>query len=425
MNNNEISKNIQAEVEEWNSYLTYLVVFLSVISFFYIFIVTYRVFIPNEIANYLLGIQVQDLYYISAIAGIGSLLAIFFKRLSDHPYFGRKKSTIIFAISMYALASINIFIYNLILNTIVLTITNMLTISNTSIIVSEEVPAKYRGRAAGIISASGMSSSLLASFLATQFFIWPEHSWQLFFILITIPGMIIVLIMGFKIKETRRFLLTKDNNTKGKQVNFREVFERKNIRPLILISLIIFLTYWIFMTIKSYFKPYMLELGFSNLDIGIMGMLSYPGSMIGYFSSGYLSDHFGRKGTICFGVSVYFIGTLFFLFSNQFWIMLIGALIVNLTWGIFYTTCELLSTEFFNTKIRATAQGVIFFFGSTSIVLGGLIMAPISKIFGWQNLFFWIGTFSIICVIITVLLLPETKGRVLEEIIITEINGGI
>jgi len=48
------------ETEEWNQYLTYLVLFLSVLSFFFIFIITYRVFIPNEIATYLLAIPVQD-----------------------------------------------------------------------------------------------------------------------------------------------------------------------------------------------------------------------------------------------------------------------------------------------------------------------------------------------------------------------------
>ena len=416
--NEEFSNN---EREEWNQYLTYLVIFLSVLSFFYIFIITYRIFITNETATYLLAIPVQDLYYVSAIAGIGSLLSIFSKRLADHPYFGRKKSTIIFAIGFYTLATLNIFIYNLILNTIILTITNILAINNTSIIIAEEVPAKYRGRAAGIIQAVAMSSSVLAAFLATQFNLWPEHSWQIFFVVITIPGIIIILLMGIKFRETKRFLISKAQNEKNNQPSFREVFKKHNIKPLILISVIIFFMYWIFMTIKSYFKPYMLELGFSNFDIGIMGMLSYPGSMIGYFSSGYLSDHFGRKATIIFGLSVYFFGSLFFLFTNQFWLMYLGAFIINMTWGIFYTTAELLSAEFFDTRIRGTAQGVVFLFGTSSMIFGGLLMAPISKLFGWQNLFFWIGTLSLIIIIIITILLPETRGKVLEEIVETEI----
>ena len=425
MKKNQNDELMNKEIEEWNHYLTYLVIFLSVLSFFYIFIITYRVFITNETAIYLLAIPVQDLYYVGAIAGIGSLLAIFCKRLSDHPYFGRKRATIIFAISFYILATLNIFIYNLILNIIILMITNLVAISNTSMIIAEEVPAKYRGRSAGIVQAVGMSSSVLAAFLATQFYLWPEHAWQIFFVIITIPGIIIVLLMGIKFKETKRFLISKGQNKENNIPSFKDVFKKQNMRPLILISLIIFFVYWIFMTIKSYFKPYMLELGFSNFDIGIMGMLSYPGSMIGYFSSGYLSDRFGRKGTIIFGLTLYFFGSLFFLFTNQFWIMYIGSFIINMTWGIYYTTAELLSTEFFDTRIRATAQGIIFLFGTTSMVFGGLLMAPISKLFGWQNLFFWIGTLSLISIIIIVILLPETKGRVLEEIIETEIMGEI
>jgi len=357
----------------------------------------------------------QDLYIFGGITGIGGLFAIFARRLADHPKFGRKYSLLLFLIISFSGAILTFFIYNLILNIIATFIISIFMINTGSLLLAEEVPAKYRGRAAGIVSAVGMSSSIFASFLSTQFYLWPEHAWQHFFLIVMASGIIIIIVMSFWIKETRRFTLIRTENNKTK-VKLHDIFNKKTMKPLILVSLLVFFMSWIYMTIKGYFQPYLVGIGFTYEIIGTLGMIAYPGSIIGYFLSGILSDHLGRRNIIILAMGIYFIGTLSFLFTTHFAFLALGFFLINMTWGIFWTTTELLSVEFFDTNVRGTTQGIAFTFSTVSFVIGGFIMAEICKIFGWFNLFFWLGTLSIFAIVITCFFLPETKGKVLEEI---------
>ncbi|NHI92971.1 MAG: MFS transporter [Candidatus Lokiarchaeota archaeon] len=414
----EIKQN-NLEAESWKPYFTYLTIYLSIFTFFYFFAITYRIFTINEIAAYLLNVNVKDMPFIFGFIGIGTLFVMFTRRIADLPAIGRKKATIIYGVVSLSFYLLSYFMYNVILFILIRLIGVMFAINLSSLIVSEEVPAKYRGRVSGIILGFGMMSSLLASYFSMLFDIFPANTWQLIFLFVNIPGIILIILLGLKMKETRRF-----ESIKGQNKNSRlfGIFTKKNFKPLLLCSLIVLFIGQIFLTIKSYFKPYLLELGYSLQDIGILAIFAYIGSIIGYYASGFLSDHFGRKKAIFISLSIYFVGSIFFLFFIPYYFINIGFFIVNLTFSIFYTTGELLSAEFFPTAERSTAMGWITFFSSIGTIIGSLIITPISYLIGWQGVFLLIGNIGILGVIISIIFLPETKGRVLEEIVYTEID---
>ena len=236
----EVTPNNQLESEEWAPYLTYLIAFLCVVSFFFTFWVVYKGFIMVQFATYLLSISTQDLYLFGGITGIGGFFAIFTRRLADHPKFGRKYSLLLFLIVSFSMAIWSFFIYNLILNVIVTFILSIFMINTGSLLLAEEVPARYRGRAAGIVASVGMSSSIFASFLSTQFYLWPQHAWQHFFLIVMLSGIVILVVMSLWIKETKRFTVLK-NKDKQNKVKLKDIFNKKNMKPLILVSSLVFL----------------------------------------------------------------------------------------------------------------------------------------------------------------------------------------
>jgi len=411
-------KNNQLEAEEWTKYLTFLTIFLSVFTFFFLFSIVYRVFTINEVAEDLLSINVKDLPFLGGIIGFASLLMIFSQRIADIPKIGRKKAILIYGVITLSLSVVSYYTPNVILYISVRFIASIFAINIANIIISEEVPAKYRGRTWGIVLGIGMTSSLMAALLSI-FFDFVVYGWQIMYLFIMIPGIVAIVILSFGMKETRRFISIKDDKNKTSLVS---VLNKKNLKFLALCSILYFFLWLAYFTIKSYFKPYLLELGFTDLDIGFIAFFAYVGSIFGYSLSGFLSDHLGRKITIYIAVGIYFCGTIFFLFFVDFVMIFIGFIIVNSMFSIFWATAIVYMAEFFQTKERSTATGWISFFASFAIIFGNFSITPLSYTIGWGPLFLLLGSIAQVGIIITILFLPETKGRILEEIIDTEIG---
>ena len=411
-------KNNQLEAEEWTRYLTFLTIFLSVFTFFFLFSIVYRVFTINEVAEDLLSINVKDLPFIGGIIGFASLFVIFSQRIADMPQIGRKKAILIYGIITLALSVVSYFTPNVMLYILVRCIASIFAINISNIIISEEVPAKYRGRTWGLVLGIGMSSSLIAALLSIFFDVIP-NGWQIIYLFIMIPGMIAILILSFGMKETRRFASLQGEESK---TSLLSVLNKKNLRFLALCSILYFFLWLAYFTIKSYFKPYLIELGFDALDIGFIAFFAYIGSIIGYTASGFLSDSIGRKPTIAITVGIYFIGSIFFLFFIDFTMIFIGFIIVNTTFSVFWATSVVFMAEFFQTKERSTATGWISFFASAAIIFGNFSITPMSYAIGWGFTFLLLGSIAQVGIVVVMLFLPETKGRILEEIVDTEIK---
>jgi len=415
----QVNNKNNLEVEEWTRYLTFLTIFLSVFTFFFLFSIVYRVFTINEVAEDLLSINVKDLPFLGGIIGFASLLIIFSQRIADIPKIGRKKALLIYGIITLSFSVISYYTPNVVLYIIIRFIASIFALNISNIIISEEVPARFRGRTWGIVLGVGMTSSLVTALLSI-YFNFIVNGWQFFYLVIMIPGIITIIILSLGMKETRRFAsFSKEEN----QTSLTSVLNRKNFKFLFISSILYFFLWLVYFTIKTYFKPYLLELGFNYIDIGFIAFFSYIGSIIGYLSSGFLSDHIGRRPTILITVGIYIIGSIFFLFFTDFIMIFIGFIIVNTTFSVFWATAVVYMAEFFQTKERSTATGWISFFASFAIIFGNFSITPLSYAIGWGPLFFYLGSIALIGIIITVLLLPETKGRILEEIIDTEIGS--
>ena len=289
---------------------------------------------------------------------------------------------------------------------------------------SEEVPARYRGKTIGLYTGIGMSSSILASYLFT-FVGLSMDMWRYIYSTVCLSGLIIIIILWFKIRETNRFVYCKTSNRTHQSIF--QVFQKKYLKILALSGLALFFTDWIYLTIKRYFVIFLKEerasLGFTEQLIGTWLIFIYMGSIIGYYLSGILADHLGRKKSIYINVVLYFIGSLVFLFFWDISLIFIGLFILNLTFAIYRLIVEILAVEFWPTELRGIGSGWAFVITSTSGIIGNFTMFFLVKnLGGWGNMFLVIGTICLIALAIVIYFIPETKQRIVEEIYSTEIE---
>ncbi len=415
------------EQEEWTSYHTFLVIFLSVYNFISLFSIVYTgLVLPAIAATFNIGTPV--IASIFSIIGIGVIFSVFVRRIPDK--IGRKPSMLIISLIYVVNLCLSAIAPELTLYIIFRLISGIFAVNISNIIIAEEMPAHNRAKISGVVVSIGMSSSILASFIATFNML---AYWRHFFLIVNIPGIIAFCILWFKMKETRRYERTKTKKVENHTLF--SIFQKKYIRILLLTSLIMFTSQWIYSGgIKRYFTVFLFEeKGFNPFSfgtfqpfrndffIGFLSMFSYIGSIIGYWLSGYFGDRFGRKKSIYGAASIYLVGNAIFIFGTTEIHFLIGMFIININFAIFSTLNQVMSVEFWPTEQRSTASGWVFVFSSTAGIFGNMIVFYLASTTSWASTFIVLSILPVL-LIIFISFLPETKARVVEEIFETEIE---
>ena len=147
-------------------------------------------------------------------------------------------------------------------------------------------------------------------------------------------------------------------------------------------------------------------------------VIAYAMGTIGSMLSGFLMDRVGRKFTTTFfylmsGAAMYVLFT-----SQQFGAILLGEVIGMFAYQASRTATSALSTELFPTAIRATGYSLcVQVIGQICWALSplaiGLLSRPLGSL-GNAASFFSAG--PLVGVVIVWALVPETRGRTLEEI---------
>lgn len=409
----------ELEATQWTNYHSFLVVYTSIITFFTLFSITFIALVTTNIEESFGWMGGEILIYFG-IMGTGTLFAIVPRFLADR--FGRKPFILLFNV----VASLAIIAANFSYNTPVFVglriVAGIFGVNLSAVIISEEVPARHRGKAIGITTGIGMTSSLLGAYLLTL--AGPKDMWRYLYSFVMLSGMIIISILWFKLRETPRFTYYKSNDHPRQSI--LKPFQRKYLRILMLSSLSLFLTTWIYLTIKYYFRFFFKYERGDFLTEEILGMWLMPifiGSIIGYYSAGYLADKIGRKKSIYITVAIYFIGSLIFLSTWDTTLLFISFFIINFSFAIFRLVVEILAVEYFQTEVRAVGSGWVFTFASIAVIVGNFIMFYlVDALGGWGITFLIIGTICLIALVLITHFLPETKHRIVEEIYLTEIE---
>jgi MFS transporter, putative metabolite:H+ symporter len=312
--------------------------------------------------------------------------------------------------------------------------------------VSEIIPAQQRGKYIALLEGFWPLGFILAG--VVSLLVVPVGGWRWVFVASGLPA-IYVLVIRRKVPESPRWYEARRHMEKAEETmqliegevekaygkplplpakdgipdeigqgkfSLFELFTKKyRIRTLMIWCLWFFalLGYY---GITTWMGKLLVDKGFAiQRSIEFVLLMSLWG-VPGFFSAAYLVEKLGRKPAVvgyvlCSGIAAYFYGQAA---TNQ-QLIIAGAFMQFFFFGM-WSVIYAYSPELFPTRARATACGTASAWGRIGALIGPSIIPIIISNYGVEAVF-TLGAASFAIAALNVLILgPETKGRVLEDI---------
>jgi MFS family permease len=287
-----------------------------------------------------------------------------------------------------------------------------------AVLMAEVINPQARGRAVGCVQSGWAVGYGLAALLFTGLFSWlpKEIAWRWLFFIGILPALA-VLFVRRHVEEPAIFLASRAERDRAPRSFLMEIFKPPLRRSTAVASLLAMGTLGGNYTILTWLPTYLSTVRhLSVLSTGTYLGVNILGSFCGYVISAHMSDWLGRRRTfalcaVCASVTItvyMFVGlspgaTLLLGFPLGFFQSGIVA-------GMGATFAEL-----YPTHIRATGQGFAYNFGRGA---GSLMPAVVGLVGATVALNEAIGAcalFSYGLVLAAVILLPETRAKVLAN----------
>jgi MFS family permease len=283
-----------------------------------------------------------------------------------------------------------------------------------SVLVSESIDARHRGKAAGVVQSSwsvGWAAAAIASWAASVL-LPPELGWKVLFWAGILPALLIIYIRR-NVKEPAIYLDMRERRT-TRTAGFLDIF-----RPPLLLTTLLATALSTGM-LGAYYSvttwlPTFLE---TERHLSVTGRTGYlmmliTGSLAGYLASAWLSDAVGRRrGFMWFAGCGALLILLYTHMPVSGGMLLIGFPLGFFAMGIFSGMGACLS-ELFPSEVRGSGQGFCYSAGrAIGAVCPALIGAwsthvPLGQSIGAMT----VGAYALVA--IAAWALPETRGRVL------------
>jgi SP family arabinose:H+ symporter-like MFS transporter len=332
--------------------------------------------------------------------------------------------------------------------------------------ISEFAPAKIRGRLVALYQLSiviGILLSYFSNWALQQYslahpFAYPgsellhkihiSEVWRAMFGMEMIPSLLFFVLLLF-VPESPRWLIQKGKEITGKTIlerisgsdvakqEFAEIINtlatdkgtfRELFRPALRIPLLIGVGLSVFgqltgVNVVIYYGPIILEQ--TGLQLGsalqfqvLLGIIN----LVFTIAALWVIDRLGRRPLLIGGMTLVVFTLLIagFLFATGkpdgiLVVVVLGAYVASIAFSI-CAVIWVLTPEIFPNRLRGRAMSIATFSNWATNTLAAYLFPWYVNIFGMHTGFF---TFAIICFIATIFfwkLVPETKGRTLEEI---------
>jgi MFS family permease len=283
-----------------------------------------------------------------------------------------------------------------------------------SVLVSESIDARHRGKAAGVVQSSwsvGWAAAAIASWAASVL-LPAELGWKVLFWAGILPALLIIYIRR-NVKEPAIYLDMRERRT-TRTAGFLDIF-----RPPLLLTTLLATALSTGM-LGAYYSvttwlPTFLE---TERHLSVTGRTGYlmmliTGSLAGYLASAWLSDAVGRRrGFMWFAGCGALLILLYTHMPVSGGMLLIGFPLGFFAMGIFSGMGACLS-ELFPSEVRGSGQGFCYSAGrAIGAACPALIGAwsthvPLGQSIGAMT----VGAYALVA--IAAWALPETRGRVL------------
>lgn len=288
-----------------------------------------------------------------------------------------------------------------------------------SILIAEMIRPENRGRAVGLVQSSwaiGWGAAALA-FAALYSLLEPDLAWRVLFWIGLIPAFLVIYIRRH-VREPEIFRNTRARIAEtGQKTSFLEIFSAPMRRTTMFASLMAMGMQGGYYTVTTWLPTFLkTERNLSVLNTGGYLVVVITGSFVGYLVSAYLSDRLGRRACFAlFAVSSFTLVSTYMLIPiTDGMMLLLGFPLGFFVSGIFSGAGAFLS-ELFPSRIRGSGQGFCYNFGRGT---GALFPALVGYFGSTLPLGQTIGLFAgvaYVIVVLAVLMLPETRGRLLAE----------
>ncbi|MCS3507660.1 MFS transporter [Achromobacter sp. AGC78] len=287
-----------------------------------------------------------------------------------------------------------------------------------SVLMGEIVRAEHRGKAVGTVQSGWAVGWGAAAILYTVAFslLPPEWAWRSLFWIGVLPAFLVLYIRK-NVPEPEVFQRAQAKVQAGEaRASFWTIFSPALIKTTVITAILCTGVQGGYYAITTWLPTYLkVERQLSVLNTGGYLMVIIFGSFCGYIAGAYLADRLGRRANLLIfsvlsTISVY-VYTQVPLTDHQ--MLFLGFPLGFAASGIFSGIGAYL-TELFPSGVRASGQGFAYNFGRGIGALFPSLVGFLSQThgLGWAIGAFATGAYAV--VIVTALLLPETKGRVLE-----------
>ena len=424
-----MSENNISDITRTKGYFIFLMIILSLVNMLdSITTVTQSLILSSIAQEFLSDYSENEQNAIMALGGSITTLGFYFIFISQYlaDKIGRKKILALTAFGM-GFMSLLVMLSTNYVQYVIFTMFLCFFFSSDIFVIYAQEESKKEKRAFNysLIQFAGLGASIFAVIMRFIFITDTSSNWRVLFIIPSIMGIVLSIIILLTLKETQKYEIMNENTSKIEKSSFREdvkaLFQIENRRPFIAILLITFIfgvaTLW-----KALGEKFLSDAGtLKQSQISIILMMTVPAVLCAYAANGFLADKIGRKPLLYLWTSILPIGTIILVLGindphNAFTFAMIGIALTQVGfWGLF-TLSRIVTIEMLPTDKRGTGTGLRALLFAIGTTIGLLIGAVFILFLGLGISFLIFSLLMYINIPLIYIYLKETKGVDLSEI---------
>ncbi len=277
---------------------------------------------------------------------------------------------------------------------------------------SEFYSPKRRGLFGGLIHATFIFGFILSALSVS--FIYPHFGWRACFFVTLYPLPFLLLFLKY-LPESK---IWEKHTTSERTLSLGEIIRNRTyLRLLILATFLFWLAEFAYHTIVDWSPTFLIrQFGYRPEEASMLVMKISLVALIVLPFVGFVSDYTGRRVSFAVSALVGLLGCLllgyFTLLNYNPEMAILALFVIPIGFGS-HALFGVWSSEMFPTRVRATATSVIFSI-ARGLSVGGLVVGYVAT-FASILVGMLLGGIAFFLMAIVPWLLPETRGRSLEE----------